>query len=190
MDLAVVWLDSKIGTMAGLDDLAQIRGLFHFTDRRNLVLIREHGGILSSRRLRERGVEFQSGGNQWSIDQDLRTGMDQYVHLCWDYGHPMAYQMTRREGSPRVEYLKIDRAILELEGVMFSPDVANSANARPLCTIKEACENGMIDYDAINRKIGSLYVLENYRRRVAAELSEILVPDIVELKFVLEFPNG
>lgn len=176
--------------MAGLEDLAKIRGLFHFTDPRNLPMIRELGGILSSRLLRERGVEFHTGGNQWSIEQDLQTGMDRYVHLCWDYGHPMAYQITRREGTPKIEYLKIDRAILEVDGVMFSPDVANSANARPICTIKEACENGMIDYDAINRKIGSLYLSENYTRRVAAELAEILVPDIVELKFIVGFPNG
>src|SRR5881628_2268021 len=108
--------------MAGIEDLAQIKHLYHFTDARNLPLIKELGGILSSKLLREMGIEFQTGGNEWSVDQDLRTGMDAYVHLCWDYGHPMAYNIRQREGS-KVVYLKIDKAIMERDGVMFSPDV-------------------------------------------------------------------
>jgi hypothetical protein len=176
--------------MAGMEDLAQIKQLYHFTDARNLPVIKEHGGILSSKLLREMGIEFQSGGNQWSIDQDLRTGMDAYVHLAWDYGHPMAYNIRQREGKPKVVYLKIDRSILERDGVMFSRDVANSNNARPLVTVREACEGGMIDYDAITNKIGSRLIQENYDRRVAAELSEILVPDLVEMDLIIDFPNG
>lgn len=112
--------------MAGIEDLAQVKHLYHFTDARNLPVIKEHGGILSSRLLREMKIEFQTGGNQWSIDQDLRTGMDAYVHLCWDLGHPMAYNIRQREGGPQVVYLEIDRSILERDGVMFSRDVANS----------------------------------------------------------------
>ena len=73
---------------------------------------------------------------------------------------------------------------------MFSRDVANSANARPLVSVKEACEGGMIDYGAINNTIGSRLIRENYDRRVAAELSEVLVPDIVEFDLILDFPNG
>jgi hypothetical protein len=176
--------------MACMEDLAQIKQLYHFTDARNLPVIKEHGGILSSKLLREMGIEFHSGGNQWSIDQDLRTGMDAYVHLCWDYGHPMAHNIRQREGKPKVVYLKIDRSILERAGVMFSRDVANSTNARPLVTVRDAFEGGMIDYDAINNKIGSRRIQENYDRRVAAELSEILIPDIVEIDLIVDFPNG
>ena len=176
--------------MAGVEDLAQIKHLYHFTDARNLPLIKEYGGILSSKLLREMGIEFQSGGNQWSIDQDLRTGMDAYVHLCWDYGHPMAYNIRQREGKSKVIYLRIDRSILERDGVMFSRDVANSNNARPLVTVRDAAEGSMIDYDAINNKIGSRLIPENYSRRVAAELSEILVPDFVEIDLIIDFPNG
>src|ERR1051325_10935876 len=176
--------------MPGLEDLARIKRLYHFTDARNVPLIKHHGGILSSKLLREMDIEFQSGGNQLSIDQDLRTGMDAYVHLCWDYGHPMAYNIRQREGRPQVVYLKIDRSILERDGVQFSRDVANSNNARPLMTVREAAESGMIDYDAINNKIGSRLIQENYDRRVAAELTEILVPDLVEIDLIIDFPNG
>ena len=143
-----------------MEDLAQIKQMFHFTDARNLAVIKEHGGILSSKLLREKGIDVHSGGNQLSIDQDLRTGMDVYVHLCWDYGHPMAHNIRQRDGKPKVVYLKIDRSILERDGVLFSRDVANSNNARPLVTVREACEGGMIDYDAINNKIGSRLIWE------------------------------
>jgi hypothetical protein len=176
--------------MAGIEDLAQIKCLFHFTDSRNLPLIKEFGGILSGKLLREMDIKFHSGGNQWSIDQDLRTGMDAYVHLCWDYGHPMAHNIKQRENKPKVVYLKIDKSILERNGVMFSRDVANAKDARPLVAVQEACEGGMIDYDAINNKIGSRLIRENYNRRVAAELSEILVPDLIEIDLIIDLPNG
>jgi hypothetical protein len=156
--------------MAGIEDLAQIKHLYHFTDVRNLPLIKQYGGILSSKLLREMEVGFTPGGNQWSIDQDLRTGMDGYVHLCWDTGHPMVYNIRQREDKPKIVYLRIDRKVLDREDVMFSRDVANSASARPLVSLREACEGGMIDYDAINNKIGSRLIPENYSRRVAAEL--------------------
>ena len=29
-----------------------------------------------------RNAEFFPGGNKWSLDQDLSTGIDCYVHLC------------------------------------------------------------------------------------------------------------
>lgn len=177
--------------MPGLEDLGKITKLFHFTDSRNLPLIKEHGGILSSRLLREMGIAFTAGGNEWSIKQDLRTGVDGYVHLCWDTGHPMVHHVEQRADKPKLVYLQIHTKILERDGVKFSRDVANSSSARPLVTIKEACEGGMIDYDAINWNIGSVAGKNAaYYRRVEAELSEILVPDIVEFELILDFPNG
>jgi hypothetical protein len=48
----------------------------------------------------------------------------------------------------------------------------------------------MIDYDAINRKIGSFSISANQLRRQAAEKTEILVPRRVPMKFIKNFPNG
>src|SRR5216684_1267056 len=63
----------------------QQRSFVHFTDRSNLVSLKKHG-LLSARELRRRGIAARFGGNQWSIDRDLATGMDAYVHLCFTAG--------------------------------------------------------------------------------------------------------
>jgi hypothetical protein len=168
------------------DSLLHIPRLYHFTDTRNLPLIREHGGIFSTARLREMGVQFHPGGNQWSLDQDVRFGMDRFVHLCFAVDHPMEHRARERGDILVAKYLYIDRSILYEPGVVFAPDVANGVNLRT-CSIEEA--RGRIDYDI-------LYTRTNWRdpaiqaRRQAAERCEILVPDHVPMRFIREFPNG
>jgi hypothetical protein len=62
---------------------------FHFTDTRNLDLIRKHG-LLSRRRLRESSIQIPApGGNQWSMDSADRLGLDRYVSLSLTASHPM-----------------------------------------------------------------------------------------------------
>jgi hypothetical protein len=79
------------------DSLRCVPGLYHFTDIRNLPLIRELKGILCTAKLREEGHEFFAGGNDWSLKQDRRFGMDEYVHLCWATGHPMEWHIRHRD---------------------------------------------------------------------------------------------
>ena len=50
--------------MAEPDPLQQIAALYHFTDRRNLPLIRKLGGLYPLVKLRERGVEVPAPGEQ------------------------------------------------------------------------------------------------------------------------------
>lgn len=55
---------------------------FHFTDTRNLDLIKKHG-LLSRRKLKELGIQIPApGGNQWSMESADRLGLDRYVSLC------------------------------------------------------------------------------------------------------------
>ena len=110
--------------------------------------------IWATAKLHEIGVEFVPGGNELSLKQDVAVGMDKYVHLCWDLGHDMKYHVKNR--GIKVTYLQIDRLILYEPGVLFTPGVANSNNM-PTYSVQEAVDGGMIDYDAINRKIGSFY---------------------------------
>ncbi len=57
------------------------RTLYHFTDRRNLDLVREHG-LLSKAELARRGLNsLAPGGNEWSIDADAAKGLTNYVNL-------------------------------------------------------------------------------------------------------------
>jgi len=169
------------------DPLLAIVRLYHFTPETNLANIRAHGGIYATARLHEMGIEFTPGGNDLSLRLDAEGGMDQYVHLCWDHGHPMEYHVNNR--GIRVKYLEIDRAVLYEASTLFCPGVAN-ADSMPTYSVREAVDGGMIDYDAINRRIGPLRQPENQARRQKAERSEILIPDFVPMRFIRNFPNG
>jgi hypothetical protein len=171
------------------DPLLRVTRLYHFTDVTNLPGIRERGGIYATARLREMGVQFKPGGNDWSLEQDTRFGMDEFVHLCWATGHPMEYRIRQRDNTFRPRYLEIDRLILYEPGVVFSPGVANAVDMETF-TVQEAVDGDMIDYDAFYGNIGSLREPEPQARRQKAERAEILVPDFVPLRFIRNMPNG
>ena len=121
-----------------------VTNFYHFTDRRNLTLIRELGGLFSLARLMERGIEIPApGGNDWSHNADKNKGLDMYVHLCFKNNHPMEY-IAHQDG--RIEdsiFLRIHPEVLEFEGVMFTPDVLNKSGVR-IHPIEDADE--MIDF--------------------------------------------
>jgi hypothetical protein len=171
------------------DPLIRVVQLYHFTDIRNLPKIRELNGIWSTAKLREKGCEFFPGGNAWSLEQDQRTGMDQYVHLCWAVGHPMEWYIRQRGSGVQLKHVQIDRSILYETNVRFSPGVANAAGM-PTYSVQEAVDGNMIDLDAFYGNIGSLRDAGPQARRQKAERSEILVPDCIALKFIKNLPNG
>ncbi|MFN7938335.1 MAG: DarT ssDNA thymidine ADP-ribosyltransferase family protein [Bryobacteraceae bacterium] len=171
------------------DPLLAITKLYHFTDVRNLPLIKKLDGLWATAKLRKGNTEFFPGGNQWSLDQDVNTGVDYYVHLCWDRNHHMEKNIRERDKDIKLFYLEIDRLILYEPGVLFTPDVANGKNV-PRHTVPEAVAGEMIDYDALNRKIGSLGESTNQMRRQKAERTEILVPERVAMKWITNFPHG
>jgi hypothetical protein len=84
-----MWNIARLSPMAA-SSLDQIPRLYHFTDRRNLDLIRQHGGLHPMADLGKRGVKVPApGGNEWSRDADGLKGMERYVHLCFRSHHPM-----------------------------------------------------------------------------------------------------
>jgi hypothetical protein len=63
---------------------------FHFTDIRNLDLIKKHG-LLSRRKLNELGIQIPApGGNKWSMESADRLGLDR----CASYPSPLEQQAT------------------------------------------------------------------------------------------------
>lgn len=81
-----------------VDRLKRIPVLYHFTDRRNLELIRKLGGLYPLAELRRRDVAVPApGGNEWSWDANGIKGFDEYVHLCFRATHPMEF-VARAEG--------------------------------------------------------------------------------------------
>lgn len=169
------------------DPLLRIPCLYHFTCKRNLTSIKKLGGLYSTAKLKEMGVEFYPGGNQWSLDADVMSGMDQYVHLAFATGHPMeaAAKDDGRIQSPF--YLRIDRRILYEQGVQFSAGVSNKSGML-VCAVDEARDQMLIDYEVLYKYM-PWNDPEVQARRQAAEKCEILVPDFVAINFITNFPN-
>jgi hypothetical protein len=105
-----------------------ITAFYHFTDRRNLDLIRQLGGLHSWAKLNEMGVDVPApGGNEWSHDADVSRGLDRFVHLCFRPTHPMEFR-AREEGRIGDSiFLHIHPEVAESDGVMFTPDVSNKS---------------------------------------------------------------
>lgn len=170
------------------DPLLRIPHLFHFTDMVNMPKIQELGGLYSTAKMREMDEEFCAGGDQDSLSLDIRCGMDQYVHLCWAGGHPMAGRIKQRKADATLFYLKIDRAVLYTPGTKFATGVVY-ANGTDIVDLAEAVERKLINFH-------SLYDWTDWKdaqaqaARHSAELCEILVPDYIPMAYIRNFPNG
>lgn len=168
--------------------LLRIPHLYHFTDVTNLPQIKELDGLLATALLRGVCDQFCAGGDEDSLSLDARCGMDRYVHLCFSERHPMAGRIKERRPEANLIYLKIDRAILHQPGVMFATGVGYANSARTV-TLREACDENLIDFQALYTWTDWANPDAQVKRR-AAELCEILVPDYVPMTFIRNFPNG
>lgn len=163
------------------DQLKQITWLYHFTDRRNLPLIREQGGLLPLAELQRRGAIVPApGGNEWSHDADALKGMGNYVHLCFRESHPMEY-IARQDGRiQNTIFLRIHASVLQFPGVRFTNDVSNKAGVESI-PIAEAAP--VIDYQV-------LYTRTEWKdpaiklRLDQAEKCEVLVPMLIPLNLI------
>ena len=103
-----------------------VQHVWHFTDKSNLDLIIESGGILSLKMIEERNVNVPVyGGNEWSHDADIQKGLDKYVNLTFLDDHPMLYIAKQDGRITQPIWLQIDVSIIQSPNVMYSTDVSN-----------------------------------------------------------------
>ena len=164
-----------------------IRCLWHFTDKSNLDLIVNFGGILSLKHITERNIKVPVfGGNEWSHDADRHKGLDHYVHLTFLDDHPMLYTAKQEERIKDPIWLFIDPSILLNSGVRYSADVSNKSGVE---IVDEETAKNEIDFDV-------LFTFMDWRnpeiqqRRQTALKSEILIPDIIPLDKIKAWKNG
>ena len=164
-----------------IDKLEKIPFLYHFTDRRNLSLIRELGGLYPMSQLDQRNVKVPApGGNEWSRDADALKGMGNYVHLCFRSTHPMEF-IARREGRiTDTIFLQIDPKVMQFDGVRFTNDVANKACVESV-PIGEA--EPLIDFEVLYTRTdwNDLTIKD---RLSQAEKYEVLVPHFIPLAYI------
>jgi len=169
------------------DPLKRITLLYHFTDRRNLDLIRELGGLYPLAELRRRGIEVPApGGNEWSWDADQYKGFDEYVHLCFRATHPMEYAARADGRIADSIFLMVHADVTHWDGVLFTPDVANKSGVKAY-PINEAAE--MIDFEVLYTRTDWKNAAIQQRLR-QAEKYEVLVPQAIPLEMIRNFPNG
>lgn len=169
------------------DPLKRVAMLYHFTDRRNIPLIRELGGLYPMSELKKMKAKVPApGGNQWSQDADGIKGMDRYVHLCFRATHPMEH-IARQEG--RIEdsiFLQVHADVLLWDGVRFTSEVANKSGVE-MQTLEAARK--IIDFEVLYTRT-DWRDPEIQRRLQTAEKYEVLVPTKIPLELIRNLPNG
>jgi ssDNA thymidine ADP-ribosyltransferase, DarT len=169
------------------DPLSRIAFLYHFTDRRNLALIRALGGLYPIAELERRGVGIPApGSDAGSREVDRRRNLHRYVHLCFKSNHPMEY-VARQEGRiGDTIFLQVHASVIQWEGVKFVPGMANT-NEIGLYTMEQARD--MIDFEVLYSRTD--WRDSHVQRRLqAAEKYEILVPRAIPLDLIRNLSNG
>jgi len=161
--------------------LERIRGLYHFTDQRNLESIRKCGGLYSWEKLIEKGIQVAApGGNDWSHDADTFKGVDKHVHLCLRPNHPMEYRAREEGRIGKSIFLEIDPAVLKTDRALFTSDVANKRDVE-LHSISEAAD--LIDFEVLgpNMNYKDQAMLKRLRQ---VEKCEILIADFIPIELI------
>jgi len=166
--------------LAMVAESKQHKFLYHFTDTRNLPSIRQHG-LLSTSKLKELGVTVPApGGNEWSLQQDERLGLDVYVHLCFFSEHPMEYVHRQSGHVQQTRFLRINPDVMSQAGVLITDAVANKVGVVPQSP-EVALQT--LDLEVIYERT-DWRVPEIRDRLKLAKVYEVLIPDRVEPKHI------
>jgi ssDNA thymidine ADP-ribosyltransferase, DarT len=160
----------------------QHQKFYHFTDRKNLPLIRQNG-LLSTSELRRRGLlaTVKTGGDANSLQSDSAKGTDGYVCLCFTRSHPMAHVAMNDERKLDPVYLEIDPKVIKLPDVMITNAPSNQNGVE---RIAAATALDGLDLDIIyNRTDWS--DAEIRARLQAAEKYEILIPGSLAKQYIV-----
>ncbi len=105
--------------------------------------------------------------------------MDRYIHLCFLKQHPMEY-IAEEEGRIDPVWLEIRTAILDNDGVLYSPGVSNSSE---MIFYKNDEAVRKLDLEILFKYI-DWHKDNNLERRQEAEKYEILIPDGIPISMI------
>jgi hypothetical protein len=160
--------------------------LWHFTDTANIPSIRASGLLSWANLCNQRMVPLAPGGNDWSHDADRLSGVDSYVHLAFKKEHPMLFRAQQDGRIRNVTWIKICSSALKIPNTRFTTAVANQAGVQLL---DNETAKASIDFIGLYSYL-DFSVEENKVRKNAAKKSQILVPNMVPLNFILGYDNG
>ena len=163
---------------------------YHFTDVRNVPLIRELGGLYPLAELEDAKIEIPApGSDDVSRYTDRRSNLHRYVHLCFRDNHPMQFRAVEGGRIGQTIFLQIKPDVLQWDGVLFCPVMANT-NGATFYSMERA--RSMIDFEVLYPPLGFIpYTDPSVQQRLqAAEKYEILVPRAIPLDLIRNLPNG
>ncbi|CAN7343614.1 DarT ssDNA thymidine ADP-ribosyltransferase family protein [Bradyrhizobium sp. LjRoot220] len=160
----------------------QHRKFYHFTDRKNLPLIRQHG-LLSTKELKRLGLfnGIKTGGDANSLASDHAKGTDDYVCLCFTSSHPMVHTAMNDERKLDPVYLEIHPNVIKLPNVMITNAPSNQAG---IVRVPAATALDQLDLEVIyTRTDWSNADIQS--RLQKAEKYEILIPTGLVIQHII-----
>jgi hypothetical protein len=109
--------------------------LYHFTDRRNIASIKKLG-LLSWWRLKQKKITHYPASNQFSRNLDFEANLGDYVRLCKNKKHPMAYRAFSEGRISNYVWLEIKADPMFWGTTKFSDKNATASNATLNSTIE------------------------------------------------------
>ena len=152
-----------------------ITSLWHFTDASNLESILKYG-ILSLDALVCKNIEPNYASSYGSRVKDKNEGFSKYVRLSFVKDHPM-YHVAKKDGRLKNPvWIEIDLNVLKKSGVEVSDKIAFSKDAKHFLPYYIFYN---IDFDSL--------VNGTFEEQKEARKAEILIPNIIEPKYILNF---
>lgn len=149
---------------------------YHFTSRKNLASIREHGGLYSWLYLTKHEIPIPvQGGGELSRGLDRYNGIADYVHLSFCESHPMAYH--HKQAGEDLVILKISTQVALLDDTKFSNMNAVDSKCQ--------CEQGLKGLKLVNFDATKEKYLTNDDPLFKFKQAEILVKTHVPLEYIL-----
>ncbi len=159
----------------------QHRKFYHFTDRKNLPLIRQHG-LLSTGELRRRKLfdSVKTGGDVNSLHSDQVKGTDGFVCLCFTNSHPMAHAAMNDDRKLAPAYLAINPNVIRLPNVVITNAPSNQAGVE---RVAAAAALDGLDLEVLYKRTEWADPDINARLR-KAEKYEILIPNSLATQYI------
>ena len=153
-----------------------ITRFYHFTDKQNLIRIKQFGGLYSWYYCEQNGIDIPNpGGDFDSRRLDARHGLQDYVRLSFCDDHPMAYR-KHKDGASLV-LLYIDLEVAAFKDTQFTD--RNAASNSFACGV---------NYDDLV-KVNISATQRNYVSRDEGEIfyqhqAECMIKTFIPLKYI------
>lgn len=159
---------------------AGVSYFYHFTDRRNLASIREHGGLFSWKYCEDHGITIPyTGGSEFSRSLDRSHGLSDYVRLSFCDDHPMAFRL-KQDGYDLV-LLKIKIDVASIDTTLFSDMNATDSNHHH--------GGNLADLQRVDISATRADYLSSSDPRFKPHQAEVLVKTFVPLKFIVNIDD-